>query len=141
MNNDTEKNFELFFGINTKEPELSSIKINTFIEAEVKITSNRFILFNQTLDLCSLMQKRTTNWQAKVIFGDLSRYPNLPKKCPVKKGFYSATNFTMEMKYIPFKVFVETLLKITMEFYTVIKKKIVILTKFSAQGLMKSNDL
>lgn len=137
---DAEKPFGLYFHFNVYK-ELPVLKMKVFLDAKNRSTLKRLYILNQTINMCSILRDRTSNWQIKVIFGNLSKYPRLPKRCPVQPGEYFANNFTTDMTYLPFKTFPETQFTCKLEIFTVIQKRFISIAQINVNGLLKSNDL
>lgn len=118
-----------------------NLKMKISVEVLLKATQNRLHLVNQTIDVCSLLTHGGTNWHIKAMLGDLDKYPNIPRGCPIMPGHYFLKNFTINIKQIPLKIIPEVETFGVFEIFTVVKKRSVVISNIKIDSVVKYNDL
>lgn len=121
--------------------ELTTIKIRISIDFILKIgdsfSSNKVQLMNQTMDLCGLLKSRGSNWQAKLMFGELDKYPGLPQNCPVKPATFVLNGVTYNLNFIPLRPVPELKFFIVFDFFTLLNKRRASISYAKVEGLIK----
>ena len=121
--------------------ELNNVKIKVSLEVQVKPSQNRMHFVNQTLDVCSIISNGARNWQIKTVLGDLNKYPNVPKSCPIRPGHYFIKNYTTDISQIPMAVVPELLSFANFEVFTIIKKRLITTNNINVDAELKYNEL
>lgn len=139
VHNDTDRQFFVDIDVQSKI-EFTTVKIKIFIEVLVEESNIRSVFTNQIIDFCSLISHMPSNWQMKVLFGDLNRFPNIPKSCPIIPGHYFANKFTANVEYFPMKVIPKMTFFCSMDFYTIIQKRKAFLTNLKFEIILKNSE-
>ena len=121
--------------------ELAAIKIRISIEFIMKkkegYSSHKVLLMNQTMDLCGLLKSRGSNWQAKLMFGELDKYPGLPHSCPIKPATFVLNRVTYNLNFIPIRPVPELKFFLVFDFFTSINKRRTSLSYAKIEGMIK----
>lgn len=143
VHNDTKKNY----GVNLKfilKTELTNLKMKIFQEVSIKMNGaypkTRYNLVNQTVDFCSFLRKPTSNWQVAVYLKGIENYPGFPTKCPIEPKLYVINNFTVDTSIFPKQIFPDTRFFSLVNFFTIIRKRPVILTWMKTESELLSNE-
>ena len=121
--------------------ELKNVKIKISIEVYLNATHSQIQLVNQTVDMCKFLLNRASNWQVKLLFGSLEKYPNIPIECPIKAGLYYARNYTVELKFLPMRNVRAHKYFSTFELFTIANKRYHQLTQMKFDGSIVIKEL
>ena len=140
LHNRTDRQYFVDIDIQTKI-ELKNFKLHLIIDGFMEGSNSRRTFIDQIIDGCNILKHVPVNWELKAILGDFTKFTYLPETCPIKPGHYFVHNFTTQLKYFPMKIVPKIKFFSSYEYFTIIKKRKIILSIVKIDSELRYNNL